>query len=42
MDFEKVIEYALTKGVSDIHLSPGKPVFLRRNGSMESVGEKLT
>lgn len=41
MDFEKVIEYALTKGVSDIHLSPGKPVFLRRNGSMESVGEKL-
>ncbi len=41
MDFEKVIEYALTKDVSDIHLSPGKPVFLRRNGFIEAIGEKL-
>ncbi len=41
MDFEKVIEYALTKDVSDIHLSHGKPVFLRRNGAIEAIGEKL-
>ena len=38
MDFEKVIEYALGKGVSDIHLTPGSPVYLRKNGDMESVG----
>ena len=42
MDFEKVIEYALQKAVSDIHLTPTKPVFLRRNGEIESVGAAVT
>ena len=42
MDFEKVIEYALQKGVSDIHLSPKVSVFLRRNGKMEPVGKVLS
>lgn len=41
MDFEKVIEYALGKGVSDIHLAPKSAVFLRRNGEMEPVGAVL-
>lgn len=42
MDFEKIIDYALQNGVSDIHLTPGNPVFFRRNGSIESVGENIT
>lgn len=42
MDFEKVIEYALGKGVSDIHLSPNVPIYLRKNGQIESVGNKIS
>lgn len=42
MDFEKVVEYALGKGVSDIHIAPDTPIFLRRHGNMESVGSPVT
>lgn len=42
MDFEKVIEYALEKGVSDIHLAPNVPVYLRKNGEITPVGNKIS
>ncbi len=41
MDFEKIIEYALEKDVSDIHLTPNLPIFIRRNGAMETIGEVI-
>ncbi len=42
MDFEKVIEYALNKDVSDIHIAPNSPIFLRRHGRMEAVGTTIS
>ncbi len=43
MDFEKIIATAEEQGASDIHFSPGLPIFFRINGNMMSAGgEKLT
>ena len=43
MDFEKIIATAEGNKASDIHLSPGLPIFFRVNGQMTPVGEeKLT
>lgn len=42
MDFEKVIEYALQNGISDIHIAPENPIFFRKNGEIQSMGEPIS
>jgi twitching motility protein PilT len=43
MDFEKIIATAEENKASDVHFSPGLPIFFRVNGQMTPVGEeKLT
>lgn len=42
MDFDKIIEYALQNQISDIHMVTGKPIFMRQNGKMQSVGQPLS
>jgi twitching motility protein PilT len=43
MDFEKIIATAEEQKASDVHFSPGLPIFLRINGQMiPTEGEKLT
>jgi len=41
MDFEKIIEYALQNQISDIHMVTGKPIFMRQNGVMQTVGQAI-
>ena len=41
MDFEKIIEYAIQNQISDIHMVTGKPIFMRQNGTMQSVGQPI-
>ncbi len=42
MDFEQVVTYALQNKVSDIHLVGGAPVFMRKDGEMEGMGQPIT
>ncbi|MCF7812708.1 PilT/PilU family type 4a pilus ATPase [Candidatus Gracilibacteria bacterium] len=44
MDFEKIVDYAESENASDIHISPGLPVFLRITNRMKPLngGEKVT
>ncbi len=39
MDLEKIVAYALSQNASDIHISAGKPVFIRSNGALVPVGQ---
>ncbi len=41
MDFEKVVDYAIQNNASDIHFTPGLPVFMRVFGALKSVGQPL-
>jgi len=41
MDFEKIIDYALQNQISDIHMVTGKPIFMRQNGTMQSIGQPI-
>ena len=40
-DIEKILDLGLNKGASDIHLSPGKPVYFRVNGYIYGYGEPV-
>ncbi len=42
MDFEKIIEYGFQNNASDVHFTPGSPVFLRIFGKIQSQGNPLT
>ncbi len=42
MDFEKLVEYAFQNNASDIHCTPGLPVFFRIFGENRPVGQPLT
>jgi len=39
MDFEKIVDYAVSQGASDIHISSGKQIFIRVHGTLVPVGE---
>ena len=41
MDFQKIISYGLTNNASDIHMSPGAPIFFRILGELIPVGDPL-
>ncbi len=41
MDFEKIVAYAFQNNASDIHLSPGQPVFFRIYGELKPLGNPL-
>jgi len=41
MDFEKIVALGVKNGASDIHFSPGFPVFYRVNGQIFPSGEKI-
>lgn len=41
MDFEKILQYAVEKETSDIHLSPNLSVIFRINGILVPFGEKV-
>ncbi len=38
-NFDQILDYAIEKGASDIHLSPNKPAYLRISGKILTVGE---
>ena len=39
--FDQILEYAVNKGASDVHLTPGLPVSFRIQGKIEYFGEPL-
>lgn len=41
MDFQKIVSYGLAHNASDIHMSPGVPIFFRILGTLVSVGPSL-
>ena len=41
VEFEQVLQFAIDKGASDIHLTPGLPVSFRVQGNIEYIGEPL-
>lgn len=41
MDFEKIVAYAYENNASDIHCTPGLPIFLRIYGEIKPVGQPL-
>ncbi len=40
-DLDQILEYAISKGASDIHISPGKPPCFRIAGKIVPVGEPV-
>lgn len=41
MDFNQVIDFATQNGVSDIHLVAGSPVYMRKDGAMQAMGNPV-
>ena len=41
MDFQKIVSYGLTNNASDIHMSPGAPIFFRILGRLVPAGTPL-
>ncbi len=41
MDFNQVVDFATQNGVSDIHLIAGSPIFMRRDGQMQAMGNPV-
>lgn len=41
MDFQKIVAYGLANNASDIHMSPGAPIFFRILGKLVPVGQPL-
>jgi twitching motility protein PilT len=39
MDFEKIIDFAVQNSSSDVHISPGLPIYYRINGQMKKAGK---
>lgn len=42
INLDQILNYAAEKGASDTHVSPGKPVYLRVSGRINSVGEAIS
>jgi len=42
IDLDQILNYAAEKGASDIHVSPGKSVYLRISGRINSVGDIIS
>jgi len=42
MDFEKVVTYALQNNISDIHMTGGAQIFLRKDGLIQGMGQSIT
>lgn len=41
MDLKQVIDYVAENSISDLHLVAGSPIFVRKNGVMQSMGEPI-
>lgn len=42
IDLDQILKYAVEKGASDTHISPGRPAYFRINGKINSVGEPIS
>ena len=42
LDLDQILNYAGEKGASDTHISPGRPVYFRINGRINSVGDVIS
>ena len=41
INIDQILKYAVEKGASDTHISPGRPAYFRINGHINSVGDKI-
>jgi twitching motility protein PilT len=41
MDLKQIIDYVAQNGISDLHLAVGSPIFVRKNGAMQAMGEPV-
>ncbi len=41
MNFEKIVDFAIQNGSSDIHIAPELPIYYRVNGQMKKAGENI-
>jgi twitching motility protein PilT len=42
LDLDQILNYAGEKGASDTHITPGKPVYFRINGRINTVGDPIS
>jgi len=41
INLDQILNYAVTKGASDTHISPGRPAYFRISGKIFAVGDKI-